>query len=211
MGLILGTVGPDKRFSLQQKKLISALASHVAISLANARLYHLATTDGLTSLYTKRYFEEAIARLAVPTVAGPGSFQVIMLDIDHFKEVNDTYGHPAGDQVLSQLADLIRDHLRYNDIPCRFGGEEFIILLPENSQGLEMARAIATRLLGAIAAHTFTCPGCPPINRTVSIGVASFPEHATTVAGIILAADEALYAAKRGGRNRIVVAGDISS
>ncbi|MBU0675524.1 MAG: diguanylate cyclase [Proteobacteria bacterium] len=187
----------------QKKRLIGALASHVAISFANAKLYHMATTDGLTGLFTKRYFQETIAHMAAADPPFTKSFWLMMMDLDHFKEVNDTHGHPAGDQVLIQFADVIRANIRYGDIPCRYGGEEFIVVLPEVGENADFIESMADRLLKAVENNSFSCPDCPPIRLTVSIGLASFPEHASSVEGVIQEVDSALYDAKRGGRNQV--------
>jgi diguanylate cyclase (GGDEF)-like protein len=190
-------------FPAHKERLIGTMASHIAISFANAKLYHMATTDGLTGLFTKRYFLDTGAHMTAPDSPSARPFWLLMLDLDHFKEVNDTYGHPAGDQVLMQLADLIRANIRYGDIPCRYGGEEFIIILPEPEENATFIQGVAERLLRAVADHTFACRDSPPIHCTISIGLASFPGHATSVDGVIQKVDSALYAAKEGGRNRV--------
>ncbi|NOX25161.1 MAG: diguanylate cyclase [Deltaproteobacteria bacterium] len=186
-----------------EKRLIRTMASHIAISFANARLYHMATTDGLTGLFTKRFFLNTTDHMTTPGSPTARPFWLMMMDLDHFKEVNDTYGHPAGDQVLIQLADLIRANIRYGDIPCRYGGEEFIIILPESSGDTAFIQGVADRVLLAVANHTFTYRDCRSIRCTISIGIASFPGHAATAEEVIQKVDNALYAAKEGGRNRV--------
>ena len=120
----------------------------------------------------------------------------MMIDLDHFKEINDTYGHPVGDQVLLQLADLIRANLRYGDVPCRYGGEEFIVVLPEGNGEMTGIQRIAERLRKTVETHKFICIEGPPIHLTISIGIASFPGHGASMEEVLQAADSALYAAK---------------
>ena len=202
IGLICLQKEEGQRVSAAEQKLIVPLTSHVASSFANAHLYNIAVTDGLTGAYTKRYFQARLAELVGAWQQEAGRvFSLLMIDIDHFKEVNDTHGHPAGDEVLLQLARLLKKNLRYGEVFCRIGGEEFAILLP----GLEEAAALATasRLRKEVAGYTFLCKGCPPLTKTVSIGVACLPLHATSGEELVKAADVALYEAKRAGRNLV--------
>ncbi len=204
LGLIGITKTTGKAFTDSEKTFIPALANHLAISIANARLYHLAITDGLTDLFSKRYFLDTINRLVKACRKQPEkSFCMMMLDLDKFKQINDTYGHPAGDQVLVQLADIMRENIRFGDIPCRYGGEEFAVLLPDIKDDRQIEEDIAVRLCKMVADHVFICDGCPPIRMTISIGVANFPLHASTAAELIQAADAMLYEAKEGGRNQV--------
>lgn len=187
-------------FTEMDKQLLAAVAEQIEITLANARLYRLAITDGLTGLYSKRYCETAINKFRDAHAADQGRlFSVLMLDLDHFKLVNDTHGHPVGDEVLIQLAELIRGSIRQDDIACRYGGEEFIILVAE---GIKAAEQIAERLCRAVAEHVFRCRSGLELRCTISIGGAGFPEHGQNAAEVIAAADQALYQAKNGGRNR---------
>lgn len=194
-----------QRFSEAEKKLILAIGEQVGIALANARLYRMAVTDGLTELYTRRYCETAMRKLLESQEVEKG-FCVLMLDLDHFKLVNDAHGHQVGDEVLIQLAGLIRSSIRHEDVACRYGGEEFIILI---IGGLQVGRESAMRLRRVIENHVFISSGAPPLRNTVSIGVASFPLHGKNGEEVIGAADQALYEAKERGRNRVVCAGDV--
>ena len=203
LGLLCVQTEGQQPFNLSEKHLFPALADNVAITLANARSYHMAITDSLTSLYTKRYFQTRLKQSVTIHSDGtsPG-FCVLLLDIDHFKQVNDTYGHPAGDEVLMQFAGLIKENIRHMDIPCRFGGEEFVVLLPEE-ENLQAAKETAERLRSEIEKFSFTAAGCPPIHKTVSIGMACYPLHGTSGEDVVKAADIALYEAKNSGRNQV--------
>uniref|UniRef100_UPI0004DEEB35 GGDEF domain-containing protein n=1 Tax=Sciscionella sediminilitoris TaxID=1445613 RepID=UPI0004DEEB35 len=133
-------------------------------------------------------------------------FGVIMVDLDHFKHVNDTHGHPAGDDVLIAVADILRDETRRYDTAGRYGGEEFVILLPENTPSTvhTIAERIRTRI-SELAVHTTGEHGPVELNDlTASLGVANYPADAVTVDDLVHVADTALYAAKRNGRNRVV-------
>ncbi|MFH1531335.1 MAG: diguanylate cyclase [Pseudomonadota bacterium] len=173
---------------------------------ANRRLEELATTDGLTGLFNHRHFKGLLEvevsrskRLDFPT-------SLVMLDVDHFKQYNDTHGHPAGDLVLRDLSELLRSRLRGTDVPCRYGGEEFAVILLDT--GKQMAMAVAEEIRSRIEATPFEGQESQPGGSlTVSIGVATFPEDAEDQTALLRAADEALYAAKRGGRNQVVNAG----
>jgi diguanylate cyclase (GGDEF)-like protein len=128
----------------------------------------------------------------------------MMLDIDHFKQVNDTHGHPLGDLVLQRVAQLLAQGLRAGDIACRYGGEEFLVLLPD--MPLEAARARALALCEDVARLALKA-GDQAVPVRISVGVASAPRHAADAAGLIRAADDALYRAKAEGRNRVELAG----
>jgi len=209
LGLICIRKMADESFTKHERAIIPALANHISISLANAHLYHLATTDGLTELYSKRHLLNKLDMLvARNNKYGNETFFVLILDIDHFKQVNDTHGHEVGDQVLVQLAELLRKNIRFEDIPFRYGGEEFVILVPMEQGNTDLDMVIAERLRAAVEDHTFECHEAPPIRQTISVGVASFPDHGKTAHDIIDAADKALYQAKHKGRNQICRATD---
>lgn len=204
LGLICVRKASGQRFSPHERAIVPALANHVAISLANAQLYHLAITDGLTGFYSKRHlFNKLELQIARQDKYAKETFFVLMLDLDHFKEVNDTYGHQAGDQVLVQLADLLRKNIRLEDSPFRYGGEEFVVLVPAAPDQAGLGLVIAERLRGAVAEHPFECGAAPLLRKTISVGVAYFPSHGKTAQEIIRAADEAMYKAKTSGRNQV--------
>ena len=205
IGLVAIVKPVGEVFSNSEKKIVSVLSHHITISFANAELYSLAVTDGLTLLYTKRYFFHKIEAFIERSRVDKTGFWVMLLDLDHFKEVNDRYGHPVGDQVLSLIAAVIRENVRHGDIPCRYGGEEFIVLL--RGGALEDVVKVAERIRKKVAEHVFTIDNIPPFNKTVSVGLACFPHHFRTGEEVVAAADSALYQAKNSGRNRVVVFG----
>jgi|WetSurMetagenome_2_1015567.scaffolds.fasta_scaffold02979_6 diguanylate cyclase (GGDEF)-like protein len=174
------------------------------LAIANGRLFqevrHHAITDSLTALYNRRHF----FYLAMREFSHAGRYNrplaALMLDIDHFKNINDTYGHVAGDQVLIELARLCRQELRATDICGRYGGEEFVFLLPETS--MEGARQMAERLCMAISGLTVMVEG-KTVNITASLGVAVMDKDCPNVEELLNRSDQALYDAKRGGRNRV--------
>lgn len=136
------------------------------------------------------------------------AFSALMLDIDHFKRVNDVYGHAAGDLVLADFAQLVNRCLRDTDVLGRLGGEEFAVLLPDVSAAV--ARAVAQRICDACAAHATVLEDGTPLAFTVSIGVAHGPDVPVALDALLSAADAALYLAKQSGRNRVVISGDES-
>jgi two-component system cell cycle response regulator len=182
---------------------LEVLASHVAVSLANARmvkrLEELATSDGLTGLYNKR----ALLDMADTKLAAAHRFSrklsVLVLDLDHFKKVNDTYGHDTGDVVLKGLAAILRKTKRATDVVARFGGEEFVVLCEETDR--EGAVLLAERIREELQRTTFPIPD-GTLSVTCSIGVATYPEAGQDWDSLFKAADEALYVSKRSGRNR---------
>jgi diguanylate cyclase (GGDEF)-like protein len=168
----------------------------------NDRLRHISQTDALTELDNRRYVEERLAEMWGHAQRFSEPLACVMCDLDKFKPVNDTYGHQAGDQVLKQYAQILRHEAREIDRVGRYGGEEFILLLPGTSA--EAAAVFAERVREATEAHEFTFPG-GTIHCTMSCGVAAWPHAAVDSAdGLVKAADDALYVAKERGRNRVV-------
>lgn len=168
------------------------------------KLRELVLRDPLTGLHNRRYLDEQLSRILADAVARGRRFCVIMLDIDHFKKFNDTYTHLAGDLLLQSLAGLMRKHIRPTDITCRFGGEEFVLVLPGASLSIAAQRAEELRELFAQDKITFQGQA---LGTTISLGVAGYPEHGATADDLVMRADQALYLAKEGGRNRVVVWG----
>jgi diguanylate cyclase (GGDEF)-like protein len=194
-----------KTFTDAELALAQTLADHAAIAIENASLYHQAylasITDDLTGLGNTRRFHQSLAE----ALARGQPLALVVLDLDHFKAVVDRYGHLVGSRAIAQIGRLIGHSLRSGDVPARYGGDEFVIVLPDT--GLEEAQRLAESIRQAIE-------GCPRLEGedvdlsrvTASIGVACFPAHAVDAEGLFRRADEAMYAAKRAGRNRVTVA-----
>jgi diguanylate cyclase (GGDEF)-like protein len=183
-------------------------AEQVGLSVANIRLREAlrsqAIRDPLTNLYNRRYLEEMMERETRRAVRGEHGLGVLMLDLDHFKNFNDTHGHDAGDTVLRETAAFLLKSVRAEDIVCRFGGEEFVVILPVADVKATQARAerIRSKLRELSVMHQGQSLG----TITVSIGVAELPQHGTSPRELLDAADAALYRAKREGRDRVMVA-----
>ena len=170
------------------------LASIAGIAIHNARLYHLATVDGLTGLYVRRFFDRRYAEEVSRARRSAKYLCVLIVDVDDFKIVNDTYGHPMGDEVLKALARTIRENTRLSDVPCRFGGDEFVVLLPET--GLAEGTGLARRLKERVEQLTFQSDG-KEVGGSISIGVAGHdPSSGREIEDLVLGADKALYEAK---------------
>jgi diguanylate cyclase (GGDEF)-like protein len=186
-------------------QLIRTIAPYAALHLQHARdfgqLKETAETDALTGLRNRRAFDAAVALEASRYDRYARPLSLLLLDLDHFKAVNDTYGHEGGDAVLRKVADIVRNCVRDVDTAARFGGEELAVLLPETL--LASAREVAERIRLTIASTPVPW-GDTSIRVTVSIGMSTVPETVDAVAGLLTNADEALYTAKRGGRNRVV-------
>lgn len=202
-GEVIGSVlvrHPDT-LSPRQARVVEESVAQAAPVLANLRNLALAesraATDGLTGLPNRRAFDEALRRMAAQAGRTQTPLAALALDLDHFKQINDTYGHEQGDEVLAAMGALLRDVIRASDIAARTGGEEFIVLAPDT--GPEGAVALAQTIRSAV--HEMALPGLPPL--TVSIGVAVLPDDATTPAGLVRAADRLLYVAKERGRDRV--------
>ncbi len=165
-------------------------------------IYRLTTMDGLTQVYNKRYFLEALEREISRCRRYDRALSLVLFDVDHFKQVNDTYGHLAGDHVLKQVADLVKQHVRREDVLARYGGEEFALVLPE--VGLKGAGAVAEKVRSLVEAHALRYEDSE-IPITISAGVAELQDGVHSGEDFVKVADERLYRAKRGGRNRVVL------
>ncbi|HUE44946.1 MAG TPA: PleD family two-component system response regulator [Aestuariivirgaceae bacterium] len=163
--------------------------------------WELAITDPLTGLYNRRYMETQVAALVEEAAAKAQTFAVLLVDIDLFKAVNDTRGHDAGDRALAELGNRIRANLRAIDLPCRIGGEEFLIALPDTD--VAGACEVAERLRQAVDAAPFSDAESEPLSLTISIGVAGLETSSDLLEPLLKRADDALYRAKRDGRNRV--------
>ncbi|MDP9205217.1 MAG: diguanylate cyclase [Gemmatimonadota bacterium] len=174
-------------------------AIHTTLKKQNEELERLSVTDGLTGLANHRFLIHRLIQEGTRADANGGEFAVLMADVDHFKQYNDEFGHPAGDEVLKRVAKLLRQSVRETDCAARYGGEEFAIVMPETSP--DEACKIAQKIGRRVASEGF-----PGRKITLSIGVAGFPRDADLPHAVIAAADRALYQAKREGRNRTVQA-----
>jgi len=171
------------------------------IAELQTKLQEQAIRDPLTGLFNRRYLEESIDREMARASREKFSIGMIMIDIDHFKQVNDIYGHMAGDLILQDLAKLLTGGIRAGDIACRYGGEEFLLILPKASKETTALRAEQWRTDFAALKTVY---GENVLQATISLGVAAYPEDGATAAEVINAADQAMYHAKRLGRNRVV-------
>lgn len=172
------------------------------------QLQKIATQDGLTGLYNRRQFDMMLEDTIVLCTRYDRPVSLFMVDIDHFKQINDTYGHPAGDAVLVELGKRLTNQARTSDLLFRYGGEEFTVLVQETDSAA--ASILAQRICETIANEQWDLGNGTQISMTVSIGIASYPDHASTSQTLLAAADKALYEAKQTGRNRIYNYGDIT-
>jgi diguanylate cyclase (GGDEF)-like protein/PAS domain S-box-containing protein len=171
------------------------------IRLLQAKLAEMAIRDGLTGLFNRRYLDETLEREIARARREGYPLSLVMIDVDRFKEINDTYGHQAGDEVLRALASQLHAQVRAEDVPCRYGGEEFLILLPGMPLAAATERAEAWR--AEFSGHVVRF-GNFELRNTASFGVASYPEHGKNPDELTRCADQALYRAKGEGRNRVV-------
>ena len=201
--LALLLVRRERPFENQEAnpKLLGAMADHVGVALENARLFTLAITDELTQLFSVRHFRVRMEEAVYRQRQHGGVFGLLMLDLDHFKSVNDRFGHPAGDEVLRQVAQALTKAVRTEDSVYRYGGEEFAVLLPDVDSA--SARVVAERLRREIERLRAPLGGGRETSVTVSIGVASCPADGSSYGNLVSAADAAMYEAKRAGRNRV--------
>ena len=174
----------------------------IEIGILQSQLREQAIRDPLTNLFNRRYLDETLERELARAEREGYPLCIMMMDIDHFKTVNDTYGHEAGDVVLRTLADTVTADSRHGDFACRYGGEEFVLVMPNISPETAIERAIDLHR----EIEDLSIPyGRFNLSVTLSIGVACYPDHGETGDELIRAADQALYDAKHAGRNRISV------
>ena len=188
----------------EYRHIWSAIADEVGLTLANIQLRdnlrEQAIRDPLTGLFNRRYMLEALEQAHSRSERKGHSIAILMIDLDHFKLFNDNFGHEAGDYVLKATAQVFKDSLRQEDIACRYGGEEFCIVLPDTNEN--QASLIAERIVKAMSSLELSMNKLSLGTVTASIGIAVFPDNAVTMDDTIRAADEALYLAKENGRNR---------
>lgn len=206
--IYLDHTSKKNRFAYHQRAYLTTFASHLSIALHNTHLFQKATTDDLTNLFTRGYIEEAITTEINRGLRTQEDLSILLLDLDCFKAINDTYGHGIGDEVLKHFARLLRQESRDYDSACRYGGEEFLLLLPKTDRQTAFMCAerirLATEQLAIPYENKF-------VSFTTSIGIASsqFNNHDAQFKdyqSLIKAADKALYEAKREGRNRVKLA-----
>jgi two-component system cell cycle response regulator len=185
------------RTQIRKKRYGDRLRDNLQLSM------ELAITDALTSLYNRRYMESHLGTLIEEAAARGKPLSLLLLDVDHFKSINDGFGHDAGDDVLREFAVRVRKSIRGIDLACRYGGEEFVVVMPETD--MAVAALVAERIRRRIAGEPFPIQkGAAAVEVTISIGIAalgSTEDHADT---LLKRADQALYRAKRDGRNRVV-------
>ncbi|MBN1899680.1 MAG: GGDEF domain-containing protein, partial [Spirochaetes bacterium] len=195
-------------FTQENLRVLEVLAKQAGISISNAILYKRAITDGLTGLYNHNFFQNYLMKSTERANRFNNELSLLMIDIDHFKECNDTYGHRAGDEVLHNVSEILQKTARRSDLVARYGGEEFAIILPET--GLEGARIAAEKIREAIETSrvkTKVGKKDEEIQVTVSVGVAEL-EPGEEPISLIERSDQALYKAKERGRNCVKVFGE---
>jgi len=212
--IVVGTQLPARQAVVDAGYVAAALLTTSALLTVSserqarlvARLEQLAAVDPLTGLVTRRVLDEA----AASALSGAGSDEgtaLILLDVDDFKAINDRYGHPGGDEVLVQLAELLVSRTRRGDVVCRLGGDEVALLLPACSPDVSLGRG--EDLLSVVRAHAFSPGDVEGVRVSVSMGLAHAPTHATDLQSLYSVADTALYRAKQSGRDRLVVASSV--
>jgi diguanylate cyclase (GGDEF)-like protein len=199
----------DRPFSKNDVDTVLFLAEQGGVAIENVTLHEeaqrLSLTDGLTGVWNRRYFQMHFRQTLATAVRFERPFSVLIMDLDHFKRVNDTHGHQRGDAVLVEFAQRVNDVLREVDTFARYGGEEFVCLLSETD--FSGAVTTAEKIIDTVSSEAFGEPGEEPVRLTVSIGVSSYPQHGASFSALVEAADQALYEAKQAGRDRVVVAG----
>jgi diguanylate cyclase (GGDEF)-like protein len=202
-------VEAELRAVVEESRLRTTIAvtEHIALALANLRLRETlrmqAIRDPLTGLFNRRYMEESLSREISRAERSSGDVSAVMIDIDHFRDFNESFGHAAADVALRDTCHLLRDLARAEDIPCRFGGEELVLIMPDTSPDQAAARAEDFRR--AVSDQKLRYHGTSLGVVTASFGVASYPRHARSGDELLRVADDALYQAKRGGRNCVQV------
>jgi diguanylate cyclase (GGDEF)-like protein len=205
--ILLGDRIKDRSYSEDEIEVLKMFNSMLAVAITNASMYErikeLSYTDGMTQLHNYRYFEKRLSEELARAKRNKNGLSLLILDVDYFKNYNDTLGHQAGDEALRILSNVLRATARNVDIVCRYGGEEFAVILPHiNYEGAEI---FAERVREAVEAEKFPKEEVQPQGLlTVSVGVSYFPDHSEEISDLIYKADLALYKAKRTGRNKVV-------
>lgn len=196
------------KFDRKDLEILEALADFAAIAIENARyvekIENLAIIDDHTQLYNARYFHTSLDYHLKLTERYGGNLSLIFIDLDHFKDVNDRFGHLIGSKLLREVADVFKECIRKTDIPIRYGGDEYVIILPNTSR--DQACLIANRLKTTLYKTLFLTKEEIYINLSASFGIATFPDHAQSKVELIRKADNAMYLAKEKGRNAIELA-----
>ena len=203
MGLLIFYKPKIANFSEEKLcEMLKSIQEHIALVLDNFLLYEKSVRDGLTNLYNVRFFKSSLLKELKRTRRHEHDCSLIMIDIDFFKKINDNHGHPTGDNVLRKISDIFLDCTRETDIVSRCGGEEFSIILPETSTN--GAIIVAEKIRKTTEEAKFYSTANIQISVTLSLGVSTFPGDAEVTESLIDKADQALYTAKHGGRNRVV-------
>jgi diguanylate cyclase (GGDEF)-like protein len=199
-------------FMATKQRLAQAVTENIGLALANLKLREAlrnqSICDPLTGLFNRRYMEETLERELRRAERKQLSLGIVMIDLDHFKSFNDNFGHEAGDLLLCEFSHYVQNHIRREDVPCRYGGEEFVLIIPESS--LEATRRRGEQIRQAVKQLHVEHRGRALGQVTTSVGVAIFPNHGSTAKSLLRVADAALYRAKSEGRDRVVV-GDAAS
>jgi diguanylate cyclase (GGDEF)-like protein/PAS domain S-box-containing protein len=208
LGLLYLNNDQSGAFNDAKQQLARTVAEHLSLALASLELRETLKTqsihDPLMGLYNRRYMEESLHQELQKAKQHQQCLTVVMLDVDHFKQFNDTFGHEAGDVVLQELGQVLQQSLRDSDVPCRYGGEEMVLILPDLGGAIAYERMEMIR--HRVKELQVKAQGQPLDGITISIGIAEFPKHGTTEVELMQAADAALYEAKKGGRDRTIVA-----
>ncbi|MBL8675821.1 MAG: diguanylate cyclase [Alphaproteobacteria bacterium] len=205
---VLSITFDSPTLSTAEQDLLAQITRNLALALTNLKLrdslYEMSIRDYLTGLYNRRYMEEMLSKALANAKRKESNLGVIMLDIDYFKNFNDTYGHEMGDLILKKIGESLKEEFREGDILCRFGGEEFLIILIDSSEKTTLKRAESLR---EDVQNLHIPIGSQELKQlTISLGVATFPENGVTEKDLFHAVDKALYQAKEKGRNRVCVA-----
>ncbi|HJT24576.1 MAG TPA: sensor domain-containing diguanylate cyclase, partial [bacterium] len=193
-------------YQAYDQDVLTTLANQTALAVENAlmvrQIRDMAIRDGLTGVYNHRYFQERLAEEIVKAERYNKDLSLALLDVDHFKKFNDSYGHQEGDKVLRVVAEVIQNTVRHKiDTVARYGGEEFVVILPESDGNA--GKELAERIRKNVESYLFENNGKTPYRVTVSVGVASYPFDSRDQKGLIQSADHALYDAKKAGRNQV--------
>ncbi len=214
LGVINVEAEPGQPLSEDDLAVLNALSGPVGVAIENAQLHadvkQLALTDGLTGLYNRRAFDQVLESELARAALINHPVSLIIIDMDSFKEYNDQYGHPAGDERLKSVAEMLRYQLRSPDFVARYGGEEFTIILPNTSKQNALILAERLRSLAASRAPVPPGGGTPAAGYTFSMGLATYPDDSLTAAGLLQLADQAELKAKKQGKNQVCEAGSVA-